>query len=108
MLAKSEETQFLRVEPVDLRPYIQDLWGGLDENDTSTVAQDAQPPEAQDAQPVAQGVLTFRARASNARSAWRASTATSSASRRSTRYASSSPGAATIGELLSWKREKQD
>jgi two-component system, OmpR family, sensor kinase len=29
LLAKSEETQFLRVEPIDLRPYIQDLWDGM-------------------------------------------------------------------------------
>jgi signal transduction histidine kinase len=29
LLAKSEERQFLRVEPIDLRPYIQDLWDGM-------------------------------------------------------------------------------
>jgi two-component system OmpR family sensor kinase len=29
LLAKSEERQFLRVEPIDLRPYIEDLWDGM-------------------------------------------------------------------------------
>ncbi len=29
LLAKSEETQFLHVEPIDLRPYIEDLWDGM-------------------------------------------------------------------------------
>ncbi len=28
LLAKSEERQFLHVEPIDLRPYIKDLWDG--------------------------------------------------------------------------------
>ena len=29
LLAKSEERQFLHVEPIDLRPYIEDLWDGM-------------------------------------------------------------------------------
>jgi two-component system OmpR family sensor kinase len=29
LLAKSEETQFLQIEPTDLRPYIEDLWYGM-------------------------------------------------------------------------------
>ena len=29
LLAKSEERKFLRIEPIDLRPYIQDLWDGM-------------------------------------------------------------------------------
>ncbi len=29
LLAKSEETQFLHVGPIDLRPYIADLWDGM-------------------------------------------------------------------------------
>jgi two-component system OmpR family sensor kinase len=29
LLAKSEEQQFLRIEPIDLRPYIEDLWAGM-------------------------------------------------------------------------------
>jgi signal transduction histidine kinase len=29
VLAKSEETQFLHVGPIDLRPYIEDLWDGM-------------------------------------------------------------------------------
>jgi two-component system, OmpR family, sensor kinase len=29
LLAKSEETQFLHVQPIDLRPYIEDLWDGM-------------------------------------------------------------------------------
>jgi two-component system, OmpR family, sensor kinase len=29
LLAKSEETQFLHVEAIDLRPYVEDLWDGM-------------------------------------------------------------------------------
>jgi two-component system, OmpR family, sensor kinase len=29
LLAKAEQTQFLHFEPIDLRPYIQDLWDGM-------------------------------------------------------------------------------
>ena len=29
LLAKSEETQFLHVQTIDLRPYIEDLWDGM-------------------------------------------------------------------------------
>ena len=29
LLAKSEETQFLHVQAIDLRPYIEDLWDGM-------------------------------------------------------------------------------
>jgi two-component system OmpR family sensor kinase len=29
LLAKSEETEFLQVKPIDLRPYIEDLWDGM-------------------------------------------------------------------------------
>jgi two-component system, OmpR family, sensor kinase len=29
LLAKSEERQFLHIEPIDLRPFIQDLWDGM-------------------------------------------------------------------------------
>jgi len=29
LLAKSEETQFLHIQPIDLRPYIEDLWDGM-------------------------------------------------------------------------------
>ncbi len=29
LLAKSEETQFLHVQSIDLRPYIEDLWDGM-------------------------------------------------------------------------------
>jgi two-component system, OmpR family, sensor kinase len=29
LLAKSEERQFLHIEPIDLRPYIEDLWDGM-------------------------------------------------------------------------------
>jgi two-component system, OmpR family, sensor kinase len=29
LLAKAEQTQFLRFEPIDLRPYIEDLWDGM-------------------------------------------------------------------------------
>ena len=29
LLAKSEETQFLHLQPIDLRPYIEDLWDGM-------------------------------------------------------------------------------
>ncbi len=29
LLAKSEERQFLHVEPIDLRPFIEDLWDGM-------------------------------------------------------------------------------
>lgn len=29
LLAKSEQRQFLHVQPIDLRPYVEDLWDGL-------------------------------------------------------------------------------
>jgi two-component system, OmpR family, sensor kinase len=29
LLAKSEETRFLQIQPIDLRPYIEDLWDGM-------------------------------------------------------------------------------
>jgi len=29
LLAKSEERQFLHVEPIDVRPYVEDLWDGM-------------------------------------------------------------------------------
>ena len=29
LLAKAEQTQFLRIEPIDLRPFVDELWDGM-------------------------------------------------------------------------------